>query len=527
MSHSVEVSTDSDSGTNASDLPDLQDEQEEEVFYDPELEQSTTSSTMSTPPMVQIGSLSIEINDTENAINETEEVLYPKESRENMAAEKLADLFEKATKTKHKKFDFINLTLTDEDKLDDTYNLDMLVRKMRNAHYNYDLHNVFTILIFAQGDTTRKSPTGTKDLYTEFSEITVNEVKFSNEFYNKWAKAFYFKQNLKLTYSYFQQNVSEELWEKTFESYDDYEPQYKGGPLFFILMINKLLSNTEEATVTLQTRIRNFNITHLKGEDITRAVSLLKGAIRRLAHIKRKKQGSDHEWYDEMTRQVLKIMQTSSVDDFNDIFKEIERNRLIDTAFLDKGDKSLASRLSYEKIFSLAEQQYISMNEAGTWTGVTTKGTESVFKSELQPEQKKIECFNCGGPHLLKDCTRPRDENKIKENRKKKRAAKSESKKKEGGKGRWSNPRPEEHGRRTVNGKLYYFHHKSKRWKLVDNGEEKTANVVKEPTETAPATNTQSSTEQTELSMLAEERRNLENAKKTARTTLEGLLASF
>ena len=75
MSHSVEVSTDSDSGTNASDLPDLQDEQEEEVFYDPELEQSTTSSTMSTPPMVQIGSLSIELNDTESAINETEEVL--------------------------------------------------------------------------------------------------------------------------------------------------------------------------------------------------------------------------------------------------------------------------------------------------------------------------------------------------------------------------------------------------------------------------------------------------------------------
>ena len=87
-------------------------------------------------------------------------------------------------------------------------------------------------------------------------------------------------------------------------------------------MINKLLSNTEEATVTLQTQTRKFNITHLKkGEDITRAVSLLEGAIRHFAQIKRKKQGSDHDWYDEMTRHVLKIMQISSVDDFNDIFK--------------------------------------------------------------------------------------------------------------------------------------------------------------------------------------------------------------
>ena len=54
---------------------------------------------MSIPPTVQIGSLSIELNDTESAINETEEVLYPKESCENMAAEKIADLFEKATRT--------------------------------------------------------------------------------------------------------------------------------------------------------------------------------------------------------------------------------------------------------------------------------------------------------------------------------------------------------------------------------------------------------------------------------------------
>ena len=138
----------------------------------------------------------------------------------------------KVTKTKHKKFDFINLTLADEDKLDDTYNLDMLVRKMRNAHYNYDMHNVFTILTFVKNDTVRKLPTGTKDLYTEFSEITIDEVKFSNEFYNKWAKAPYYKQNLKLTYSYFQQNVSKELWKKTLESYDDFESQYKGGPLF-------------------------------------------------------------------------------------------------------------------------------------------------------------------------------------------------------------------------------------------------------------------------------------------------------
>ena len=145
-----------------------------------------------------------------------------------MAPEKLAQLFEKANKNRHKKFDFINLTLSDEDKLDATYNLDMLIRKMKNVHINYDMHNVFTILLFSPGDQVRKMPVGSKNLYTEFSEITVLEVAYSNEFYLRWARAFYFPQNLKLTYAYFQNNVSEELCEKTFEANDEYYAQYKG-----------------------------------------------------------------------------------------------------------------------------------------------------------------------------------------------------------------------------------------------------------------------------------------------------------
>ena len=49
--------------------------------------------------------------------------------------------------------------------------------------------------------------------------------------------------------------------------------------MFFIIMIEKLLSNTEEATATLQNRVKNFKMTTLPGEDVSRAVSLLKGAI--------------------------------------------------------------------------------------------------------------------------------------------------------------------------------------------------------------------------------------------------------
>ena len=163
-------------------------------------------STMSTPvaPTVTYGSFSIKVNPSKAIISEDgEEILYPKEDRVKLSSDKLAELFDKATRTRHKKYDFINLTLSDEDKLDDTYNLDMLVRRTKNAHVNYDMHNVFTTVLIDPSDSEEKTIVGTKDLYTEFSEISIEEVAASNKFYNQWASEDHYSQNLRLTYAYF------------------------------------------------------------------------------------------------------------------------------------------------------------------------------------------------------------------------------------------------------------------------------------------------------------------------------------
>ena len=84
----------------------------------------------------------------------------------------------------------------------------MLVRRTKNAHVNYDMHNVFKILLLDPTDPEEKTTIGTKDLYTEFSEITVEQVAASNKFYNRWAAEDHFTQNLWLTYAYFQSNIS-------------------------------------------------------------------------------------------------------------------------------------------------------------------------------------------------------------------------------------------------------------------------------------------------------------------------------
>ena len=514
---------------NEEEEPSIEDESNE-------VDQEDIEQTMSAPPVASFGSLSIRIKQTkENISDDGEEILYPKEDRAKLSSDKLAELFDKATRERHKKYDFINLTLSDEDKLDDTYNLDMLVRRTKNAHVNYDMHNVFKILLLDPSDPDEKTIIGTKDLYTEFSEISVEEVAASNRFYNQWAAEDHFSQNLRLTYAYFQSNVSEELYEKAFETYDEFSSVEKGGPLFFIIMMNLLLSNTEEAAATLQERVKSFKLTNLPGEDISRAVSLLKGAIRRLIHVKRKKSGKDDEWFTEITRQVIKIMQTSSVDEFNNLFAQLEQQRLITQVLHKTG--TTKPIVTYDQVFQLAEQKYLTMSELSAWTGVSTRGSESVFniKSRVTGDNnKKFECFNCGGNHSLQECPQPRNEERITENRKKflanKRKGNNKKKKKSG---KYAGPKPDEHGRRVIDGKLHYYHHNSNRWKLVDRPDDESkaplANVSTGTGTTAGSTLTATvqPPTSTDVSSTADDLLKFANAKKQFKSTLQGFITQL
>jgi hypothetical protein len=59
----------------------------------------------------------------------------------------------------------------------------------------------------------------------------------------------YLEQDLQLTYDFFQNNVSEDLSMKISETYKTFKAGKQGGPLFFILMMNHLLTDTEEAAL--------------------------------------------------------------------------------------------------------------------------------------------------------------------------------------------------------------------------------------------------------------------------------------
>jgi hypothetical protein len=118
----------------------------------------TGGGNSSTATTVQVGNETITY-DPAGTTTADAEAFYKKTERAKLDADKLADLFEKATRTKLTvKFDLISSTFSDEDKLDDTYNIGILVNRFKNHCQKYGMLDVMFIIYVDH--VTPSKPTG-------------------------------------------------------------------------------------------------------------------------------------------------------------------------------------------------------------------------------------------------------------------------------------------------------------------------------------------------------------------------------
>jgi hypothetical protein len=296
----------------------------------------------------------------------------------------------------------------------------------------------------------------------------------------------WFEENLRLTYDFFAKNVCDDLFLKVSETYDKYPRLEQGGPLFFILMLNQLLADTEEAASSLQKRVKEFKISNVEGEDIRKVVSLLRGAVNRLTYIKKVPE--------DITKIMLQVMQASSVESFNETFHILEKQRKLYSVLCKTGRND--ADITVDKIFTLAEAEYRDLHLDCKWTGIHTTGGESVFNAGHNRAWTPT-CFNCGGPHTDKECPKPQDQARIKIALKKFHEDKAaqfkermgggankdrDRSKPKSGSGLWGKPKPHENNRRVIKGRPHTYNPKSKRW-----GPDKSAAPA--PTPAAPAAN--------------------------------------
>jgi hypothetical protein len=219
--------------------------------------------------------------------------------------------------TKSNKLTVFSMQDTDDDKLKQLNSLQTQLKLLRAHMQNYDILDVFTIVV---PTNVLKSPLLTDyyfDLLRDYAKLDDNIVANSCAWYNMWVQEEYVQENMAHTYTLLQNNTTESLWNKCLEEYEEYAPSQQGGPLMFFLIIRR----SETAIEHLKKQIKNLKLQDLPGENVDTAVSLIKTTYQALENAST----PEHTYIPEdFTQTILKVLQTSSVRRFNDAFDREE-----------------------------------------------------------------------------------------------------------------------------------------------------------------------------------------------------------
>ena len=294
----------------------------------------TTEGQIATFKTLTLNGIEIELRDEQETHFSEVNTLYKKADRADLYKKDRLALIAAATEKKEATyFTALALALDDKSKLDDCYNIGTKVEKVEARHRLYDMHDVFTIVVpEADGKTLKEEA---YNLYTEYATITPDMVAASNKWYNSWPKGPTWQENLNWTHQFFEYNVATEVAEKVNELYMLYPIESRDGPLYFILLMNQLLSQTEEAVLALQGRLKKLNLKNIPGENVDKAISLARAAILRLATF--------NKTPEDLVRNLLKSFQMTSVASFNEVFRHMEKQRFLDQALGGGRDKLTAS----------------------------------------------------------------------------------------------------------------------------------------------------------------------------------------
>ena len=454
----------------------------------------------------------------------TSSCLYKKEDRSKLPHDERHTIIEEATKKSSiPKFKPLQLALIknkgkDDSLLQEDANLHGIIKSIEARHKTYDLHSPFTIVFprtdFLVSPLLRMDGLNplTVDLFRMYLSVHAQQVAISNYWYNCWADPVsqpWHRENLHLSYLLLMNHTEHVLHVKVMETYDKYAPEFHGGPLYFKLLMDLLVADLQNVADSVLKHIQNFKIRDIKGEDVSKAVTLLRNGCDRLHSV--------HRLPEDMTRTLVKVFQTTSNHEFNAYFAALEidfrrdpmsskRDQFAIRHFLFQNSGTLVARLQdqirgeCDLVLDDADRIYLDLLYPGHWRVAKGNSDPAALNvTETPPDPKRClilkasvllaedTCWNCGQKgHRLTDCPHPKNDKQIEVNRKAYNAAKAKqgdgssdnrndrrsdrrrgghrSKKSHGNDPQYAPPKKGEGNKRVIDNKPMFWHYKTKRW---------------------------------------------------------------
>ena len=179
-------------------------------------------------------------------------------------------------------------------------------------------------------------------------------------------------------------------------------------------MMSLLQTDSVAVVQALKDRLTKMNLKNYEGEDVMKAVSHIRGIIKRLRGLERT-DATGHvietKVPSNLSKTLLEIFQTSSDNKFNKMFEH-----LFLTGFQASITKGEAGYGQPEYILKQAESYYSALYALDYgWTGEVQKNTKSVFTAAGETGTD-WPCFNCGGlGHDFASCLKPKNEEQVKQ----------------------------------------------------------------------------------------------------------------
>jgi Zinc knuckle len=348
-----------------------------------------------------------------------------KENRSKLKLPELGKLEDRATTPLPDKFTLLSLGDKNE-QLADAYNVTMRLVEMGEHFKRFDLQDVFYIVKtkLDPDGTTIQQDTSKEPLYLvdDYSKISIQEIRESIRFFRVYGQIYHI-ENLEWSELFLKGSCDDVLRKKVMEYLINVPDIEKGGPLFYKVMMMIIVSNTEEAIRTLTLKVSTFKITSIQGENISIAVSQLRGAYRRLILAEK----VPHDIADRL----ISVFCNTSMDEFNATFKTMKYNIRIENRVYDPED-----------ILRIAELTYTEMIENGSWNSPSTAHDSGFVVNTT--------CWNCGGKgHRADECPSKKATGSATPN-------KTRSK--------WAAPKNGESDLKLIHGKPYRYNKGTKRW---------------------------------------------------------------
>lgn len=271
---------------------------------------------------------------------------------------------------------------------------------LSNQMIKNDLIDVFSIpssfVLNSSNDYVPSSTATPIQLFSDAKQVDLDTVRHANAYYLKFG-ADYHGENIVWSGEKILNSCDTDLRDKLVECTRNWPEEHKGGPTYLKLLLSLVLSTTEKSLRSLTDKLSKLVITDFPGENVTKAVSFIRGVILIL--------NDNQSLPSDLISLTLRIFKASTCE----VFKLHVTNM---DSLVELGVKTY----DLDTLLTNLDQKYLELLGRSEWTPTsTTKDQGSSFLADGSgKEMLKIICFNCGGlGHGTNNCSKPLNDEEI------------------------------------------------------------------------------------------------------------------